>query len=478
MNLFERFWQTIDEYRQARYDRNRTGPLENFELSMTPVHPPEGVRSEAGLDLSAIVRRAPRRFPPYVIAQQYFSKKPFCMIYTVGENELPQFHELFEQYVDKNAFVAEMFLRLRPHSDIPYVLFIGPKSFFLYDAVQEELIRWGTDFSGLDELLISPVKDNVNVPELWDQIPRKSNSQRSEEFARWLDLWKVGIGARTSATPSFMQVLMQKVLLLFLYDQVFGLTDVELRLRTNFLDQRSVLRYLNKQVSPNPFDGVAWLHQAAAEVLSRYKVEFLEWTNAESNFFAVMSAETRHQFGHFILELFLQSQAKFTSGVQMDVFSDANARLKLWKFSVMETGNIRRKLHVDDVNVYEPVHIDLTESGLGWAFHMVDQVLEFWQDRCLYFENQLNEHRELKLQFDMFQQPNLDEITIPTVKDLFDQAFSTSIRIYYDLPIERASLEYLIIIKVFEVCQNISSPLRSLHHLNDIFIEKERVRLN
>lgn len=478
MNLYERFWQTIDEYRQARFDRNRSQSENYFDLNMTPVHPPEGVRSEAGLDLSAIVRRAPRRFPPYVISQHIYTPKPFCLIYTVGDIEMPQFHDLFEQYVDKNAFIAEMFLRLRPHSDIPYVMFLGPKSYFLYDANEEELIRWGTDFGGLDELLIQPVKDNENVLENWNNIPRKTNAQRGDEFGRWLDLWKVGIGARTSATPSFMQVLMQKVLLLFMYDQVFGLTDIELRLRTNFLDQRSVLRFVNRSHPPNPFDGVAWLHQAASEVLSRYKIEFLEWTNAESNFFAVMSAETRHQFGHFILELFLQSQAKFTSTVQMEVFSDANARLKLWKFSVMEPRNIKRKLHVDDINVYEPVHIDLTESGLGWSFYIVDQILDFWQERCIYFETQLSEHRQLKLQFDMFQQPDLDKIKIPTVKDLFDQAFSTSIKIYYDLPIERAALEYLIIIKVFEVCQNISSPLRSLHHLNDIFIEKERVPLN
>jgi len=470
MNLFERFWQAFDELRH-----DRRGDVDPFPLELNPVHAPDGVQSEAGRDLSIIVRRGVRRFPPYVVSQPQFDARPFCLIYTVTA-ELPQFHELFEQYVDKNAFIAEALLRLKPHCEIPYILFIGKRSFFLYDTVQEELIRWGNDYAGLEEVIVLPSMTDSNVAESWNRIPRKSNSQRAEEFARWLDLWKVGIGARTNATPSFMQILMQKVILLFLYDLLIGLQDNELRLRTNFLENRRLGPWGERGIiQPMPFDGVAWLHQASSEVLGRYDVEFLEWTSAESNFFALMSADTRQQFSQFVMELFLLSQAKFSSAVQSDVFSDANSKLKLWKFSVTETLNIRRRLQADDVNVYEPIWIDLEESGVGWALHVIQQILEFWRERCTYFEQQLSERRQLKLQFDMFQQPDLDQIRVPVMSDIFDQTFSTSVRVYYDFPMERSTLEYLIVLRVLEFCTETSIPLRPLHKMADIFVEKEHL---
>lgn len=472
MNLFERFWEAMDELRAES-----RGSSEPFPLTLNPVHAPDGVQSEAGRDISAVVRAGLRRFPPYVVTQDAFDTRPFCLIYTVTA-ELPQFHELFEQYVDKNAFIAETLLRLKPHCEIPYILFIGKRSFFLYDVNHEELIRWGNDFSGLDETFLTPLADTANISAEWGKSPRKTTTQKAEEFARWLDLWKVGIGARTNATPAFMLMLMQKVILLFLYDQMITFQEPELNLRRNFLDHRTASPLSG---SPNiysmPFDGIAWLHQASSEVLGRYDVEFLQWTNAESNFFALMSAETRHQFSQFIMELFLLSQAKFSSAVQTDVFSDVNSKLKLWKFSVTETLNVRRRLQADDVNVYEPIWIDLDESGIGWALHVITQVLEFWQERCIYFEQQLLERRQLKLQFDMFQQPDLERIRVPVISDIFDQTFTTSVRVYYDYSGDRMTLEYLVILRLIEFCSESGVPLRPLHKLADMFIEKEHIAM-
>lgn len=472
MNLFERFWQAIDDLQHELRSDSEPCPLE-----LNPVHAPDGVQSEAGRDLSVIVRRGLRRHPPYVVSQPQFNPRPFCLMYTVTA-ELPQFHELFEQYVDKNAFIAETLLRLKPHCELPYVLFLGKRSFFLYDTHLEELIRWGNEYAGLEEIILLPAAEGQNIAEAWDRIPRKTNSQRAEEFGRWLDLWKVGIGARTNATPAFMQVLMQKVILLFLYDQLMGLNDPELHLRNNFLENRRSVPWGERGIiQPMPFDGVAWLHQASSEVLGRYDMEFLEWTSAESNFFALMSADTRQQFSQFIMELFLLSQAKFTAAVQTDVFSDANSKLKLWKFSVTETLNIRRRLQADDVNVYEPIWIDLEDSGIGWALHVIQQVLDFWRERCTYFEQQLTERRQLKLQFDMFQQADLDQIRVPVMSDIFDQTFSTSVRVYYDFPMDRSTLEYLIILRILEFCTETSIPLRPLHKMAEVFVEKEQLPL-
>jgi hypothetical protein len=472
MNLYERFWKTIDDLRE-----NCAGGTEQADIQLTAVHAPDGVQSEAARDLSAVVRRAPRRYPPYVVAQQSVSQRPFCLVYTVAKPELlPQFHELFEHYVDKNAFVAEAMLRLRPHCDIPYILFLSDRCFYLYDVALEELLRWGSDFSALEEAAIQPLVAGESLLKSWDEIPRKTNTQRAEEFARWMDLWKVGIGARTSATPAFMQLLMQKVTLLFLYDVYFGLDDAELGLRENFLDQRMVARRTRApQMEPVPFDGVAWLHEASAEVVRLYEIDFLRWTNAESNFFALMGADTRLQFSQFILELFLLSTAKLQSGVQADAFSDANSRLKLWKFSVTETVNIRRRLQADDVNVYEPIWLDLEDSGIGWALHVIKETLEFWRERTSYFEQQLAEQRQLKVQFDMFQQPDLENAKVPVSSDIFDAAFSSSVRVFFDFPAERATLEYLVVLTVFEFCRRYGYPLRSLALVGDMFTQKERL---
>jgi len=142
---------------------------------------------------------------------------------------------------------------------------------------------------------------------------------------------------------------------------------------------------------------------------------------------------------------------------------------------VTETLNIRRRLHADEVNVYEPVWIDLEESGIGWALLVIKQTLEFWRDRCIYFEQQLSERKQLKLQFDMFQQPNLDKARVPNLSDVFETAFATSLRVYYTYADERDTLEYLITLTVFDFCKQWGTGLRSLHKLADIFHEKEQL---
>jgi hypothetical protein len=473
MNLFERFWKTVDEKRDSR---DRSAPA--FDVEITALCPPKGARSQAATDIGAIVRRAARRYAPSVIAQPAFSPQPFCLIHTLDDNALPQFHELFEQYVDKSALIAETFLRLRPHCDLPYVLFLGDKSFFLYDSAAEELLRWGTDYSALEELFLQPAVLCDDIRKLWDELPRKTFSQRSEEFARWLDLWRTAIGARMNATPAFMQRLTQKILLLYLFDSYFGLDEEGLRLRDNFLSQRPPPpRRQRKRPERHvaPFDGIAWLYEAADEVRRRYYIDFLAPSQAETSFFSLMSAETRDQFSQFILELFLLSTTKFSVPVQADVFCDMNARLKLWKFSVTENLNIKRRLQVDDVNVYEPVMIDLEESGIGWALHVVEETLTFWKDRCAWFAAQLAERKAIKVQFDMFQQPDLENARVPLLENVFETAFASSVRIHYAFPAERTTLEYLVLLKVLEFCRQWNLALQPLHHVDDIFVQKERI---
>ncbi len=471
MNLYERFWKTLD----ARRETDGTLPPD-FPLAMTAVHPPEGALSEAARDIATIVRRSPRRFPAMVVSQPAVSPRPFCFIYSLGRGELPEFAQLFENYVDKNAFIAETLLRLRPHYDMPYVLFVGETSFFLYDVQLEELLRWGTDFNALDELILQPAAEGADIAAVWNGVSRKSVAQRSEEFGRWLDLWKACIGARMNTTPATVEMLMQKVILLFLYDLHFGLADHDMRLRTNFLDQRrKSARRGRKGGDPDqlPFDGVAWLHEASQEVRDRYRMEFLFWNEAETTFFALLTEEGRRQFSQFVLELFLLSQSKLTALVQTDVFSDPDAKLKLWKFAVTEDLNIRKRLHMDDINVYQAIPIDLEESGVGWAMHVVTSVLAFWRERVTEFREQLSLGKRVQVQFDMFQQPDIEHARVPTERDIFETAFSTSIRVIYENPADRATLEYLMILKVFEFSREWNLPLQPLDNIADAFVRKE-----
>lgn len=469
MNLFERFWKTIDEKRDAAKSQ---GP--DFDIALTTVQPPDGVRNEAARDLTSIVKRAPRRHPPVVVSQPTLSARPFCLIYTVAGDELPAFHDLFERYVDKNAFVAETFLRLRPHCELPYVLFVGQRHFFLYDAKLEELLRWGSDMAVLEELLIQPISAGRNVLETWDRIARKEFAQRSEELARWLDLWRVRIGARTNATPAFMQNLLQKAILLFVFDATFGFDEPELRLRQSFIEQRQGLRRRrNAAGNPPPeFDAIAWMNQASEEVCDRYHIDFLFWTQAEANFFALINQETRQQFAEFVFEVFQLSHVKLEAHVQVDVLSDPDSRLKLWKYAVTESVNIKRRLQADDINVYEPVTVDLEESGVGWALHVVEQTLAFWKERCESFARELSERKSVQVQFDMFQTSDPEHAELPLPEKVFDTAFGTSLRVYYDFPIARATLEYLVLLRTFEFCREWRLPLQPLDCIAEMFIRK------
>src|SRR5690606_32544776 len=150
----------------------------------------------------------------------------------------------------------------------------------------------------------------------------------------------------------------------FLYDQRFGLNDPCLSLRTNFLDTRPVparrpparpragilpvpaveksepqpvietlpapgspISGAKKKArgttrAPLPFDGVAWVHEAADEVVADFGPSFLQWTQAEHAFFALLNGDARSLFSQFVLDLFLLSHAKFDSAVQTDAFSD------------------------------------------------------------------------------------------------------------------------------------------------------------
>ena len=470
MSLYERFWKSIDERQESAEASSFAGGRE-----FDPVAMPEAARSDADRDLAMLARWAPRRHPPVLFGQPRFSPRPFCLILTVRGARLPAFSELFEQFLDKNGFIAEAFLRLRSHPQIPYVLFVGEKTFFLYDSASEELLRWGGDFGGIDELFIEPFRNDEDIRAKWEAFPRKPVSQRAEEFARWLDLWKTAIGARTSATPSFMVALMQKVILLFLFDLQFGLEDDDLRLRTTFLESRvaSTRRSGRPATEGTVFDGVAWLHEASGEVRRRFGLGFLFWSQAEANFFSLMGAEARRMFSQFVVELFLLSSAKFESRVQAEAFCDTGARLKMWRFSVTEPLDIRQQLRADGVNVYEPVTADLEDCGPGWCLHLAREVLRYWHDRCLCFERQLAERCRVDLQFDMFQQPDPDRAEMPREKDSFETAFSTSLRVRYDSPASRSTLEYLIIIGVFECCALWDLPLQPLDSLERVFVKRE-----
>ncbi|MCX7020351.1 MAG: hypothetical protein WCK47_02720 [bacterium] len=472
MNLYDQFWQALD----ARRDLTTGDEEGGFEIKVTPVQPPPGMVNKAARDLAKLSRGAPRGHPPVLVSQTGVNDRPFCVIRTVSSNELPDFQTLFEAYLDKNAFIAETLLRLKRHFDISYVLFIGTKSFFLYDALLDELLRWGDDFSLIEELFFAPIAESRGIGEEWAQIPRKSLSQQSEEFSRWMELWHATLGARTNATPQFMTGILQKAVILFRFDELFGLKDADMRLAPIFLGNCQASR---KRGSGNgssfhgDFDGVAWLHQASDEVRNKHDLPFLAWTRAESSFFSLLGSEARRQFSKFILDLFLLSCSKFSVDTQADVFSDTDSRLKLWKYSVTEKVDIRKQIQADEINVYEPVTINLEESGIGWALCTTQRTLEFWYQRCCEFAHRMTERRRVELQYDMLIRPDADTALVPMPADAVELALSSSLKVLYEYPGMKIALEYLLILLVFEFCRQRSLPLPRLGSIEGLFAQKK-----
>ncbi len=466
MNLYERFWRLIEEKRAAA-----STPAEELDLQLVAIRPQGDEKSRAAQELSSLVKLGAKGFPPVVASQPSVGVKPFALVFTAAAGALPDFKELFESYVDKNAFVAEVLLLLQAHCDFPYLLFVGSDRFYLFDLATEDILRWGTELEELEGLLLEPLAQRQDIRRCWDELPRKSQIQRAEEFLRWLELWRVAVGARLDSEPRFVQTILQKTVLLFLFDQYFGLSDEDLRLRSNFLAWRKGMRRKKSKAS-EPFDGVAWLHQASAEVYESYQIDFLVWSERESAFFALMAADARQQFGNFVFELFMLSQAKFSVRVQADAFSSPEARLRMWKFSVTEAMDVRKRLQADDANVYAPIEVDYDESGLGWTLHVVREVLEFWHEKCLQLERDLSDRRRFGVQFDMFQQPDLEQARIPTRADLFQALLPQSVRIYYQDESDRATLEYLLILQIFEFCRTQGIPMQSLENLPQMLVQK------
>lgn len=452
------------------------GSAAELRVLLTTFHAPGGVRNEAARDIGVVVRRSPKRYPPAILTPPGPGHQALSLIYTAHARDLPDFHDLFEQYVDKNGFIAETFVRLRPHWQIPYILFLSERGFFLYDFEQEELVRWGDSENAIEDLLLGPLARGEDLRAHWAALPRKTNLQRAEEFGRWLDLWKAAIGSRTNAVPQFMHSLTQKVLLIFLFEQWYGLGEIDLNLRRTFLEQRKRAKRKGDEASETdaPFDGIAWFHEAANRMREILELESLSWNDDERPFFALLGDEIRRQFSQFLLELFLLSRSKFAAAVQTDVFCDPEDRLRLWKYAVTETLDIPRRLPADDVNVYQPIVVDIDEAGAAWALYVAERILIYWRERCQQLQQLLRERKTLRLQFDMFQQADVNEVRLPRMEDVFDLTFRNSLRVRYQFPSDRETAEFLMVLKALELSREWNLPQRPLRALEETFERKAR----
>lgn len=474
MNLSDRFWKTLEDKQDALGP-----PPEGLDLVWHIIRPPAGDKTKPAKELRRVARISSRHHPPALFSQPSVDMRPFVLVITAPQQDtIPSFQSLYEGYLDKNGYLAECLHLVKPHCDVPYVLFVGPETFFLYDLATEDILRSCGEFEDLAQLLIDPATRRENVRSQWDALARRSRSQRADEFAHWLDLWRVSIGARQASvsTPKLVQSICQKTILLFLFDLYFGFEDPDLSLKKWFLEIRQQ-RHGGKKISlaelQPSFDGIAWLHQASGELADLYGIEFLRWTEDERAFFLLMDNEARINFTQFIFELFLQSISKFEVPVQAEVFSNPDARLKMWKFSVTETVNVRQRLQADDVNVYAPFRIDLEESGLAWTLHVVGEILEYWREKCERLEQELATRNRVAVQFDMLQQVDFENLHIPTCDDLFRSILPQSIEIFYADEALRQTVEYLITLRIFEYCRNNGLAPQPLHNLEQIFVPKK-----
>lgn len=469
MSLCEQFWRTLEQKREE------LGPApDGLDADWHLIKPPQGDRSQPAKELGRLARISARSYPPALFKQPSGDPQAFFIVISAPEGALPSFEEIFQSYVDKNPYLAECLLLLRPHCDVPYALFLSSQYFYLYDVVTEDILRSSASFEELRELVLLPLEKRENLRAKWDSLARRTRAQRAEEFAHWFDLWRAAIGAQTGDTtsPELVRSILQKAILLFQYDMLFGFEDPDLQLRRTFLNLRQMMSSRKSKEEPPPFDGVAWLHQASEELIAKYEINFLRWTEEESALISLMNDDARLNLRHFILELFFQSVSKFDVDVQAEAFSDPDARLKMWKFSVTETLDVRKRLHADEINIYAPLVVDLDESGLAWTLHVVGEILDYWHEKCRQIERELAERHRIIVQPDMFQHEDVEKAKIPTREELFRTTLPRSIRIRYSDKVERETLEYLINLKIFDYCAKNSIPLHPLENIHTVFEQK------
>jgi hypothetical protein len=467
MNLANDFWERIQDLLDMEKRDN------SALLAVTKVRAPDASESDAARDLAALVKLCAKSRPPALLSQPHLSQRPICLVMTVSAADFPNFGELFEQYLDKNALVAEAMLRLKPHLDVPYLLVVSSPGFLLYCTDDEHVIRQGQKFEGLEEMLFAPISAGTSLDAQWNAITRKSTSQNAEEFGRWIDLWKAAIGSHSNTPPAVLQGLLQKVTLLFVYDTWFGFGDEELGLRSVFLGLASTMMSGDSSGdTAELFDGVAWIHEGSQLLAQHLNSDFVRWSAEENSFFAMMSSQTRRLFSQLVMEFFLLSSTKYSTQSQAETFGDANSRLKMWKHSVTDTTNIARELQADEINVYEPMRIDLDECGTTWALHLVRRMFDFWRDRCLNFEREMLERRNIKLQFDMFQKPDQLPAHVPSENDVFELTFRSSIRLSYSHPATRSTMEYLLLLLSIDYAREHELRAPQLSHVANVFRQK------
>ena len=153
MSLINKFWQTLEDKQESLGP-----PPDGLDAIWRVVKPAPEDRSRPARELSRLARLCMRKRPPALLSQPSVELHPFVMILSAPEHVLPTFEELYEGYLDKNGYLAECLMLLKPHCDVPYALFAGPQHFFLYDLFTEDILRWSGEVQELESLLIAPLE--------------------------------------------------------------------------------------------------------------------------------------------------------------------------------------------------------------------------------------------------------------------------------------------------------------------------------
>ncbi|MCX7626477.1 MAG: hypothetical protein N2Z21_09745, partial [Candidatus Sumerlaeaceae bacterium] len=165
MSLCDQFWQTLEQKREE------LGPApDGFDADWHFIKPHPGDKSQPAKELGRLARISARLYPPALFKQASGDSQAFFIAISAPDGVLPSFEEIYQSYVDKNAYLAECLLLLRPHCDVPYALFLGTQHFYLYDLLTEDILRSSGSFEELRDLVLLPLEKRENLRAKWDGL--------------------------------------------------------------------------------------------------------------------------------------------------------------------------------------------------------------------------------------------------------------------------------------------------------------------
>ncbi len=163
------------------------------------------------------------------------------------------------------------------------------------------------------------------------------------------------------------------------------------------------------------------------------------------------------------------SRSKFRVDNALYAFTGEETENKSWKAALTQKEEVGKRLERHDLTIYDPVTVDIGESGFGWMLTLLESLTRYWIEENLRRKEDLKREGSLSLQLDLFaQEPSglhrrgyLDDILLFTL--------THSYRVKTSSVEERFLAGLLIAMKAMELAEAYSLPLTQFDKIDSIF---------